>query len=38
MVREVVLRVGPGEWKTWGIELAIGNNGCWVVDAIRYLN
>ncbi len=38
MVREVVVRVGPGEWAHWGVELAIGRNGCWVVDGIRYLD
>ncbi len=38
MVREVVVRVGPGEWGHWGVELAIGGNGCWVVDGMRYFD
>jgi hypothetical protein len=37
MVREVVVRVGPGAWAHWGVELAIGGNGCWAVDGIRFL-
>ena len=39
MVREVVVRVGDGDWAHWAFELSlsVSNNGCWVITAVRHL-